>query len=285
VNYHEYIKDYVYQDLDTRLTSGNAPDRINVSTDFRRYCNDRNGKTLVIDEIIESQKNNLVSCLVDYMRVWEGFYLPSPVDFVGKYGETLITYKHARFGEETGRPTLPESYGEVHDWIGKQSEREFLFVCACELAFMGASAIYITDKSGDEGVDLIAKFESSPLSGLTLFVQAKTSFDLIGRDQMLTEYGKYKVGRNSPMFSTYLEALKIYESGCGHGPVYCFMANTGFKENTKIVARSLGILLRGRKQLAFSLASRYGMSKISSLRFLLPHLNADLKRNLAELIK
>jgi hypothetical protein len=271
--------------LDGRLTSGNAPERINISTDFRRYCETKEKRSLAIDDLIERQKPSLVACLDDYIKVWDAFYLPSPIDFLGKGGEVLITYKHEKYVERTGRPALPPTFGEVHEWIGDQTDRKFLFVCACELVFMGAKSVYITDRSGDEGVDLIAKFEHSCFSGLTLFVQAKTSGDLISRDLLLAEYGKYQIGRTTAKFATYLEALGVTDSGCGHGPVYCFMANTGFKDSTKSVARSLGILLRGRKQLAFSLSTHFGMAKIAALRAAHSNLSSDLKRNWVHLLK
>ena len=69
--------------------------------------------------------------------------------------DLYICWFHHKFEEETGFEGLPTTFSWVLEWLDNLSPREFLIPCAMYLKLLGASKIFITDSSGDEGIDCL----------------------------------------------------------------------------------------------------------------------------------
>jgi hypothetical protein len=137
MEYHQSVRSYVFEGLDLKVIPSGSPTTVNVITDFRQYCIDREvTKRLLADEFVGRQEFGLVSGVSEYIENWNALGIPSPVGFVGKQGHTLVTYHHERFAELTGQESLLAHFGELHQWLGTQTERDFLFACSVELLAM-----------------------------------------------------------------------------------------------------------------------------------------------------
>ncbi len=280
MDYHQSVRSYVFEALDLKVIPPGSPSTVNIITDYRQYCIDHSiAVSLLADEFVARQEFGLVSGVSEYIESWNALGIPAPVGFVGKQGNTLVTYHHERFAELVGQEGLASHFGELHQWLGVQAERDFLFPCAVQLLAMGATRILITDTSGDAGVDLIGKFDVGPLSGTVVFVQAKTSNSVITREVVYAEYGKFRAGQNSEKGRDYASAIGASRTGAGLGPVFCIMANVEFKDNAKRAARELGVLLKSRRQISHDIAKVWSLQKIHNAKMGLGELRADLKRN------
>lgn len=281
MDYHQSVREYVERSLDAKVTPASAPVSINLITDYTEFCIAEKVKPrLLADEFAERQKSSLIYLVSEYIESWSILGIPSPIAFVGKYGSSIVTYRHHDYEQLTGLPSLNGSFGEIFEWVGSQLERNFLLVCALQLRAMGVSSILITDTSGDAGIDLIGRYERGPLAGKVIFVQAKSSKSEISRDLIYLEFGKYLAGKNGDKGREYFNAIGGTRIAYGIAPIFCFMTNANFKGSARQAARELGILLKSGRQIANDLSPDWNRNRIDSLQVTLGHLKADLKQNI-----
>lgn len=121
--------------------------------------------------------------------------------------------------------------------------------------FLGAGIIFITEGSGDGGVDCLGRIDQGPLRSLCIIIQAKTSNSRISRDLIFIEYGKYQMLPTTEKYKQYIENLNKESSSDGMAFTYLLVSNNEFIPQARKVASNLGILLRSRTQLSHLLAS------------------------------
>ena len=174
----------------------------------------------------------------------------------------------------------------MSQWLGTLTPRGFLLPCVLFLKTLGASRVFVTDGPNDEGVDIIGRIGEGALQSTTLFCQVKTQNAHVGREQLLTEYGKYLALPHTKKYQRYREALGLDQSVDGSSYLYVFMTNQGFAIPSRQIARSLGILLRSRIQIAHWLSQHMTVAELVDVqRVIGVEPVADVTRNLADLIQ
>ena len=213
------------------------------------------------------------------LESWIQRGIPRPAS-IATDQRTLITWKHPNYESLTGLPSLGSAFFEILDWLGTLNPREFLIPSAVFLSHLGANRVYITDSSGDEGIDLIGAIEDGPLKSTGLFVQAKTTSNPAGvsRDAVLLEYAKYMSLPQTEKYREYIRALGIDSTIDGSTLIYVITANTRFNNPAREVAGRLGILLRSHIQLARFVQLRY--ETIENVRQMHTRLASRLKTDL-----
>jgi hypothetical protein len=198
----------------------------------------------------------------------------------------LAGWVHDRHLDLTGYPPVSEEFIEIYHWLSSLNEREFLLPVVCFLKLVGCDAIFVTDGTGDEGIDCLGRIGVGPLRSIVLFVQAKSKIDHVPRDLVLQEYGKYAALPRTPKFHSYLEALGVERSMDGAAFNYVIIASNEFQASAQQVSARLGVLLRSRRQLAYFLSQQTSLANLKALhaRSLIPP-RPDLSTNLAPLIE
>ncbi len=281
----EAIKAYLYTYLFPHLSSPNCASKINIQNSFRDFLYSDDIPLRKADEQSDRWNSNLLKRIEDNLDAWEALGVPRPMDRSADQ-QIYITWRHPKYLDITGRIPLTEEFAQIDEWIKAQSERDFLLVAACYLKLMGANQIYITDASGDGGIDLVGHLKDGPLRSTVYLVQAKTSKDLIDRNAIFTEFGKYFANRNSKIFEEYRRILKLHKSMDGVHYCYIFISNSEFKPNARKVAAELGVLLRSRRQVAYWFAERTNRATLDTIeKKFAGQLNKDLERNIAASIQ
>ena len=279
------VRSYLADDLFPLVIAPLCPEKINLQASFKQYLKRIGYPSLIADEKAERWHVDLTQKLISRLDNWTALGLPAPMDFCIDYGRSLLTWQHANYKKITGRIPLPKEFAKIDQWIAAKNSRDFLFVCACYLVVMGADIIFITDNTGDGGIDLVGRVDKGPAHSICYFVQAKTSTSLISRESVLAEHGKYLATRQSDIFAKYRKALGIDKAADGMSYCYIFAANHEFNASVRNDAQLLGVLLRSRFQMSCWLSEHTTFAKLQAAESVLNgNLSADLDRNLARLI-
>ena len=218
------------------------------------------------DELAEKWRHNLLDQVEHTLTTrWDSLGIPRPIAFLEESNDTLVTWTHPKFSELSGFDPLTENYFAIVEWLCALNPEEFLIPCACLLALLGAEFIFITEGSGDKGIDCIGRIDHGLFRSLCFFVQAKKSNSIIAREVVLIEFGKYQMLPCTDRYKTYLEKLKIGNSSDGMAIIYMIATNNEFHPSARIVASSLGILLRSRTQLAHMLSSYASLQRFKDI--------------------
>jgi len=275
------VRRFLYEQLFPDVLNPRCGTLVNIERSFRDFLLRNGAPATLADEYAIRWKTNLVSRVDSELKDWEHLGLPRPIE-VSDVSDTYVTWRHPKFHDLTGRRPLPGEFAGINEWIRKSSGREFLFVAACFLRIVGANPIFVTDTSGDRGVDLVGRIQDGPLRSIALFVQAKTSNNRIPGDRVLLEYAKFMASARSERYNQYREALRCNVSPDGVGVAYVFIANNEFKDSARKAAAELGVILRSRRQIAFWLAKRTSLEQLKLARDLIGgELKADLTNNIA----
>ncbi|GEM_PF-2075251 len=247
----EEVQKFVFGNLFGHVSRVDCPPTLNVQRAFRDHLASQLRAKLMADELAEKWRLNLLQ-LIERQLVenWDGLGVPRPMALLNDE-ETLVTWTHPKFSELSGLDPLRNEFFAIMDWLNGLSSQEFLIPCVCLLALIGADPIFVTEGSGDGGVDCIGKIERGPLRSLCLFVQAKTSSSRITRDRLLMEYGKYQMLPHLDRYKLYRENLGLNSSSDGASLMYMLVSNNEFDAPARSVASNLGVLLRSRTQLAY----------------------------------
>ena len=281
------VSRFIYGDLIPDLLSAGSPGIVNLQRRFSAYLRKSGQSALAAEENAEKWFETLRIRLEAELLSWVRRGLPRPAS-LGADQRTLVTWQHPDYEVLTGLPTLGSAFVEILHWLRQLDSRQFLIPSAVFLAHLGASRIYITDSSGDEGIDLVGTIETGPLKSAGLFVQAKTTSRRGGvtRDSVLLEYAKYVSLPHTEKYRQYIRTLGIDSTIDGSTMIYAITANTRFNNPAREVAARLGILLRSDIQLARYVQLKYGtIESVEKMHERLePRLRMDLVTNVARFL-
>ena len=216
--------------------------------------------------------------------------LPRPIYKSIDDPNVFITWHHKSYNDYSSILSPNESFIEILNWIDKTDGNEFLLACVAYFSAIECDQIFITDKSGDEGIDLIALNQKIPKIPIMFFAQAKTSVNhSISREIFLQELGKL---RSLPQKSKYIEYLNAFDnSNNGYALSYVFMTNQEIHENTYKEANYSEAILLSKLQLAYIISLKFSMEQILKVGESIKNANnstffgADLKLNIATKFK
>ena len=277
------IRSYLYDFLFTKILNQGCPRTLNIQRSFRDHLALKEHLEDSADELSEKWHQNLLYRIEQNLsEAWDGLGVPRPIALLDNDNTTLVTWSHPRYSTLTGLGPLPEEFIAIVNWLQSLDPREFLIPCACLLSLIGAEHIYITEGTGDGGIDCIGKIENGPLRSLCLFVQAKTSNSGVKREILLTEYGKFKMLPFLRPYQQYLEKLQVENSFDGMGISFLIVSNNEFLPGARSAASTLGIILRSRKQLAYWLSTKASLAELEKLlKELHKYVQRDASINLA----
>lgn len=223
--------------------------------------------------------------MFDYVERWHSQGVATPFHFSADDEDLVITWEHSDYARVDGTVEPTGELYQVYTWLGKLKDKAFLVACACYLRSLGCNRIFITDDSGDEGVDCIGTIAAGPLQSTTFFVQAKSSPKPCSANEIRDEFGKYAGLPNTEIYLRYIRALGIEQSASGAAYVYLFASNADTFFGAASVAPKIGALIRSRRQLAVALHRSFSLD---SLRRISGDARwpsgRDLARNVAPLI-
>lgn len=280
------ITAFAFERIEAVFLRPDAPTVLNVATSLAAFLRDNGASPLVANEAAERQAQFALRRIEDLIARWHGQGLMAPMHLVTEREGILAGWNHERHLTLTGYPPVTDQFIAIYHWISALSERQFLLPVACFLKLVGCDTIFVTDGTGDEGVDCLGRIGIGPLRSIVLFVQAKTKGDQVPRDLVLQEYGKYAALPRTPKFTSYLDALGVNRSIDGAAFNYVIVASNEFHPAAQQVGARLGVLLRSRRQLAYFLAERTTLAILQAHqgRSLIPP-RPDLSTNLAPLIE
>jgi len=157
---HEFISD-IFWDI---VFDDDSLQKLNITSVFAKYLVDeKEFPRLKSEEEAEKNKVNLLTQLQSAIDEWEKLGIPK---LIFLRSDTALTWRHPKFSKLSGFENPPKSFGETYKWIRSCHEKEFLLPCAFYLYSIGCNKIFITDKSGDGGVDVIGVGDKSSLKGV-----------------------------------------------------------------------------------------------------------------------
>jgi hypothetical protein len=281
-NYDEVVPPYLHNVFMPYVMSSEAEERINLSRNFSAHLLGLGVPKTLADDFRSRWLPNLKQKLFLIQQEWISLGIPCPFE-ASERGDTYVTWRHEKYQAITGRSPLTKEFTEIYEWLSSQPERELLFSCVCYLKLMGANPIFITDKSGDGGIDVIGRVSSGVLQSSCYFVQSKSAKSFVSRETVLTDYAKFLACQSTDLFSSYRDAMNMRKSVDGTSINFVFITNSEFQDGAKTVASDLGILLRSKRQLAYWLSEKLSLKQLMDARAILPsNLIASLERNLAQ---
>ena len=220
------INSYLYEFLFLEILSQNCPRTLNIQRTFRNHLARKEPLKDSADELSEKWHQSLIDRIEHNLSEgWDGLGVPRPIGLLDNDNTTLVTWSHPKYSTLTGLGPLPDEFIAIVNWLQHLGPREFLIPCACLLSLIGAEHIYITEGTGDGGIDCIGKIENGPLRSLCLFVQAKTSNSNIKREILFTEYGKFKMLPFLDQYQHYLKKLRVKNSFDGMSISFLMVSN------------------------------------------------------------
>jgi hypothetical protein len=275
----------VVKELATQIVANQPSEQvINLSLALKHRLLEKGFSPIRAYELSEQWADRLSEEISSLLVEWDAIGVPHPVTLT-TVPRTLLTYRHRNYVSALSGEGLPTEFGEVVNLLASLSPRHFLLVPACLLHIIGCEPIFITDMSGDGGIDCIGQIVSGPLRSLCIFVQAKTGRNYISKGSTQLEYQKFSDLRATAQFTQYLAALGKGSSSDGVSICYAFVANTEFESPAREFSQSKEILLRSQRQLAFWLAQSFGYNNLVRLvADLGDSMTRDLSRNLTPLL-
>ncbi|PWU19859.1 MAG: hypothetical protein C5B50_05365 [Verrucomicrobia bacterium] len=273
------VSEFSYRHIWDSVIGANVPERLNARVEFASFLKTRGCVAMVADEYAEKNIDLILTKILIVCGEWESLGIPCPLHVTDQHG-AIVTWKHPKFGTISGRATLPQHYCDVWQWVRSCYEREFLFCCATYLFLLGCTRIFITDTSGDAGLDLIGIHEKGPFKGVCFLVQAKTAQNEVSKETLFSDYTKFLLLRHSLKWHDYQKAVGIDKAADGIGLVYIFASNLEFNPAIVEAAKNLPIVLRSGRHLAYTLSLKADLNKWSTARTHVGALDASLTRNL-----
>jgi hypothetical protein len=262
----------------TQIVCASAPQKINALLGFETFLVAQGYPKIISFEYATRNLNLVIEKIIDVCNEWDALGVPRPAELV--HNSNLVTWAHPKFLDISGRNPLPADFIIIWQVVVKSLERDFLFWSAAFLYDTGCDRIFITDTSGDGGVDVLGVIGEGALRGLALLMQSKTAQSEVGRDSLLCDYSKYLLLRHSDRWRDYKSAMNVDKSLDGLGVLYVFASNQEFKPNIRDSARDLPVVLRSGRQLAHRLALRAPLEKWLAIKNSLGDFKANLSRNL-----
>jgi hypothetical protein len=273
------VSEFAYHCLWDSVFQGGVADRFSARSEFSVFLKARGFAQIIAEEFAESNIGLLLTKVLKVCGEWEALGIPSPLHVVDQEG-TMVTWKHPNYETISGRTRLSEGFCDVWQWVKGCRDREFLFCCAAYLFQLGCSRIYVTDTTGDAGLDLIGIHEGGPFRGMCFAVQAKTAAIEVGKESLFSDYTKFLLLRYNIKWDEYQRATGIDKACDGVGLVYIFASNQEFNPAIVQAARDLPIMLRSGRQIAHDLAKRADLKRWMAVRDQVGEANASTTRNL-----
>jgi hypothetical protein len=279
---HE-VTEFAFARIWEDVASVGVAERLNARAEFVTFLIAKGHPGIVAEEFAEKNTTLLLTNILKMCDQWEALGIPRPLDIVDQNG-SIVTWKHPRFENITGRKPLSGLFCDVWNWVKNCHDRDFLFCCAAYLFSLGCTRIYITDTTGDAGLDLIGIIESEPFRGLCVVVQAKTAHGQIRKEDLFSDYTKFLLLKHDPKWDEYRKAASIDKAHDGVGILYIFASNCEFSQPIVQAARNLPIMLRSGRQIAHNLANRADAARWKIVRDHVGETNASLTRNIFKLV-
>lgn len=288
LNHKEIVNDFIFSHLMPVITSHSCPKILNLQSCIKEYLNSRLDDEILREELALKLMPDLIRRLNIRLEIWNRLGIPYPFRPKEDDEKCLITWQHQKYEELTGFQPVPQKYIEVMDWIDNLNSSEFLIACCVYLKVIGATKIFITDGSGDCGVDVIARVERSPFNSFVFFVQSKTVQNktaTLSRDLVLKEYGKYLSLKHEEIYQRYRRALGLDTSEDGVSYCYTILANCDFHNSAKEISAKIGALLRCKIQLSYFISQYFNATQLNEIKNNMKNnLKPDLTYNLADKI-
>ena len=264
---HVAVQEFVSDELLGAALTSEAPQVLNITDRFVSFLRNNNFGKLIANEEAQRQETLILRHLGQEIEEWKALGVPAPVEYVDSNSNMLITWRHNLFRQKlrVGLTEEISNFVAIYDWLITLVERDFLFACALLLKFLGCNPIYISDGTGDMGVDCIGKISEGPLHSLVVFVQSKTmqkTGERVTENVLRQEYSKYAMLRRSEKYLEYLNKLSVFDSRNGFSEVYFVLTNTEFGPTAQKAANRLGVILRAKRQLAYQFSLRVSYSNI-----------------------
>lgn len=201
-----------------------------------------------------------------HVKRWTAQGAASPFHRSADEEHVVVAWQHSSYECPEGLQTPSQGYFDIYLWLGTLKNAEFLFPCLCYLRTLGCDPVFLTDGSGDEGVDCIGVVSGGAMRSTVVFVQAKSTLDGCSANEIRIEYAKYQALPRTDMYMRYLSAMGIMNSKAGAAYIYVLISNGDIRGGAWESAPKLGVLLRTRRQLAATLAERYTHQQLLTLK-------------------
>lgn len=266
-----------------QVVSLSALPSINVHEAFTNYLVERGNSRLLSDEFSERNMSNLLDLVQKRADEWIALDLNSPIHIV-ENGPQVITWSHPKFVDVSGRNPISSDFCSILNILRNCKPREFLGYAACYLHAIGCDKIFITDASGDAGIDLLGVFNQGPFRNVCIFVQSKTTnaTSMINKETLLCDYSKYLLLRKLDRWNDYCQSSGLLNSIDGMGCVFMFLSNSEFKEGLRTAAVGLEVLLRSGRQIASTISEVANLESIQQAIEAIQPFNASITKNLAK---
>lgn len=288
ISHKEIINEFIFSHLIPVITSNFCPKVLNLQSYIKEYLNSSLSDEILREELALKLMPDLIRRLNLRLQVWSRLGIPYPFWPKEDDEKCLITWQHHKYEELTGFAPVQKNYIEVMGWVSDLNSKEFLVACCVYLKAIGATKIFITDGSGDCGIDVIAKVEGSAFNSFVFFVQSKTVQNktaTISRDTVLKEYGKYLSLRHEEIYQRYRRALELDNSDDGVSYCYTILANCDFHNSAKEISARIGALLRCKIQLSYFISQHFNATQLNEIKNNLKNnLRPDLTYNIADKI-
>lgn len=276
------IRNFVHVEIDERALSMTAPRAIELEQSFVRFLMRCGIQELSAAELYERHAQNVHRQAGLAAEGWQELGQHRPYARLMDEPGTLACWRNPAFEELTGFTPIPGDVASAYDWMRRNAGTAFLLPALCYLRAIGCDRIFLTDGTGDEGIDCIGRMGAGPFRSLAIFVQAKSSMSFVGGDQFSAMHARFAGLPSTRMFRQYLDALQIPQSTEGAGLLFAVAAQGRFKESATQLAWKSGALLRSGRSIAQTLGGYYPHGALDTLtgRFVPPD-GPDLNRNLA----
>ena len=192
-------KTFVYDSLLPRVLSPHTSKTWNLRDEFRNHITGKGEPEMRSLEIAEQRFPHLSEFLEQHFLYWDAQGVPRPLT-VSDQDHIFLAWPHRNFLRYSGLvEAIDSNFCEMFMYLQGLDPKRFLVACSLWLNCVGFDRIFLCDGSGDEGVDVLAMFDSNGLhSGLrssVAVVQVKKSSQPVSRKVVLAEYGKYQMLR------------------------------------------------------------------------------------------
>jgi hypothetical protein len=210
------------------------------------------------------------------LEEWSVAGVPPPA--VHLRGARFLTLRHPRYPEIAPSGGLPTQYPAWLDLIEHADPKQFTLLCCAWLSAAGCTEIYVIDAAYDSGVDCFGVIRDGALRALCLLAQAKTSAGTIAVATLRGDYHHY-VERfwDSTLAQRCLDAARLREIPYGLAATYVFLTSNDFGVNCAELAHRHRLLLRTRRQVAYTLACGFDFARLVEL---VATRTADVRRRL-----
>jgi len=271
----QFAAGHIWQTAATQV----APEKMTIQREFSQFLRTKGYAELICEEYAESNLNLCIEYISREVEGWNSLGVSSPLQVISN--GRVVTWRHPHFQEITGLKPLHPDFCDIWEWIKSISSREFLFCCSGMLWCIGCSKIFISDTSGDAGIDLLGIIENGPLRGVVVLVQAKTANDDVNKECVYSDYAKYLLLKHQNKWGEYRRSLDIEKRTDGCSELYLFSSNREFRPSICAAGKELSFMLRSGRQIAQILSLSGNLRQWMRAREEVGGLEASLARDIS----